>query len=92
MRAIAALQSSNPGLDAARKGLLLAVIGERDKALDAFEIAIGLRSPGGVSALQFPTVRKALGALPRYQALVQRVGLAPQDQTLPARWSTLSPP
>ena len=76
VRAIAALQSSNPGLDVARKGWLLAVIGEQDKALDAFEIAIRVRSPGGVSAQQFPTVRKALGASPRYQALVKRVGLA----------------
>ncbi len=74
VRAIAALQSSNPGLDAARKGWLLAVIGENDKALDAFDVAIRLRSPGGVSALQFPTVRKALGASPRYRALLQRVG------------------
>ncbi len=71
---ITALRSSNPGLDAGRKGWLLAVIGEEDKALDAFDIAIRLRSPGGVSALQFPTVRKALGASPRYQALLNRVG------------------
>jgi len=73
--AITSLRSPNVGLDASRKGWLLAAIGERNAALDAFDVALRFRS--GPAALQFPTVRKALGALPRYQAMLQRAGIAP---------------
>jgi serine/threonine protein kinase/tetratricopeptide (TPR) repeat protein len=75
VRAIGAIQSANPGLDAGRKGWLYAAIGEVDLALPAFESAIRSRSPGGLSALQFPTVQRALGASPRYQALLRAAGV-----------------
>jgi tetratricopeptide (TPR) repeat protein len=75
LRAIGAIKSPNPGLDAARQGWLYAVIGDIDRSLAAFDIAIRSRSPGGLSALQFPTVRRALGASPRYQALLRSAGL-----------------
>ena len=74
--AISAIRSSNPGLDAARRGWLYAAIGEVERALPEFETAIRLRSPGGLSALQFPTVQRALGSSPRYKALLRTAGLA----------------
>ena len=76
IRAISAIRSSNPGLDAARRGWLYAAIGEVERALPEFETAIRLRSPGGLSALQFPTVQRALGSSPRYKALLRTAGLA----------------
>ena len=75
LRAIGAIRSTNAGLDAARHGWLYAVVGEVDLALAEFDIAIRSRSPGGVSAMQFPTVQRALGASPRYQALLRSAGL-----------------
>ncbi len=76
IQAIGALQSANPGLDAGRRGWLYAAIGEVDLALTEFETAIRLRSPGGLSALQFPTVRRALGGSPRYAAMLRTAGIA----------------
>ncbi|MBL0171763.1 MAG: protein kinase [Gemmatimonadaceae bacterium] len=75
IQAIGAIRSYNPGLDAARKGWLYAAIGEVNRAMPEFETAIRLRSPGGLSALQFPTVQRALGSLPRYQALLRTAGI-----------------
>ena len=75
VQAIGAIASPNPGLDAARKGWLYAAIGEVDRALAEFEVAIRLRSPGGLSALQFPSVHRALGSSPRYQALLRTAGI-----------------
>jgi tetratricopeptide (TPR) repeat protein len=74
IQAIGAIRSSNSGLDAARKGWLYAAIGEVDLALTEFEAAI--RHASGVSALQFPTVQRALGSSPRYKALLRTAGLA----------------
>lgn len=74
--AIKAIQSPNPGLDAARQGWLFAVIGELSLSLDSFERAFRSESPGGLSALQFPTVQRALQASPRYRALLKTAGIA----------------
>ena len=76
IEAIRAIRSSNPGLDAARRGWLYAAIGEVELAFPEFDTAIRLRSPGGLSALQFPTVQRALGSSPRYKALLRTAGLA----------------
>ncbi len=73
IQAISALNSANPGLDAGRKGWLFAAIGEVDLALSEFEAAVSVRAGG---ALQFPTVRRALGSSPRYQAMLRTVGVA----------------
>ena len=73
IQAISAIRSSNPGLDAARKGWLYATIDEVDLALPEFETAIRFRA---LSALQFPTVQRALGSSPRYKALLRTAGLA----------------
>ncbi len=74
IQAIGAIKSPNVGLDAARKGWLYAAIGEVDLALAEFESAIRLRY--GPSALQFPSVKRALGSSPRYTAMMRTVGLA----------------
>ena len=73
VQAIKGIKSPNAGLDAARQGWLFAVIGETGLALDAFEAAT--QGGSGISALQFPSVQRALGKLPRYQALVRNAGL-----------------
>ena len=75
LRAIAAIRSPHPGLDAARQGWLYAAIGDVDRSLAAFDIAVKGRSAGGLSALQFPSVQRALGSSPRYQALLRSAGL-----------------
>ncbi len=74
IQAISAIRSSNPGLDDARKGWLYAAIGEKDLSLKEFETAI--RHASGLSALQFPTVQRALRSSPRYQALLRTAGLS----------------
>ena len=73
VQAIKGITSPNAGLDAARQGWLFAAIGETGLALDAFEVAT--QGPSGISALQFPSVARALGNLPRYQALLRKAGL-----------------
>lgn len=49
--------------------------GETDRALTAIEEAVELRAPSARSVVRFPSVRKVLGAEPRYQALVAGMGL-----------------
>jgi serine/threonine-protein kinase len=73
--AIKRIKSPNPGLDAARQGWLLSAVGDTAGSLEAFERAVQLRSPGGVSALQFPSVERTLREQPRYQELLRTVGI-----------------
>ena len=71
--AIAAIKSSNPGLDVARRGWLYAAIGEVELALPELEAAVRERAIG---SLVFPSVRRALAASPRYQVMLRTTGLA----------------
>jgi serine/threonine-protein kinase len=72
IQAIGAITSSNPGLDAARKGWLYAAIGEVDLALLEFDAAVRARAIG---SLLFPSVRRALASSPRYHAMLRTTGL-----------------
>ena len=58
-----------------RSGALLAFLGDREGALTVFEAAVE-RGAGLVTPLIFPHVRALMGTDPRYQALIERVGLA----------------
>ena len=75
--AIAAIRSPNPGLDAGIQGWLYANVGEPDLALDALERSLTIRSPPGMSALTFPSVRRALGGSERYRTMLSAIGLEP---------------
>jgi serine/threonine-protein kinase len=75
VRAIAALQSPNPGLDANRKGWWYAAVGAPELAIAEFDKAVEYRTPSVLSGLRIPTVQRVLGPLPAYRELLTRVGL-----------------
>ena len=74
---IAALDSPNVGLNAARQAWLYAVAGAPDSVLASLERVVRSHSTPGLAILRFPSVTRLVGGSPRYAALMADVGLKP---------------
>lgn len=75
--AIAALDSPNKGLNAARQAWFYSLVGATDSVLTSLERVVRSQSTPGLYILRYPSVTKLVGTTSRYLALMAEVGLEP---------------